>query len=142
MVLAREILRQTQQAQIVLTSRRAAPEGALPEDLTRTRRIHVRTCDVTVRGDVQALVQGVRAEFGRLTGILHAAGATRDQFLIHKDDAALRETLGAKLRGAVYLDEASRECGLDFILFFSSLAGGFGNAGQADYALANAFMDG
>ena len=37
--------------------------------------------------------------------------------------------------------EASRDLPLDVFILFSSVAGALGNAGQADYATANAFMD-
>ena len=43
--------------------------------------------------------------------------------------------------GLTVLDEASKTLELDFFISFSSIAGVFGNLGQADYASANAFVD-
>src|SRR5690606_10017021 len=44
--------------------------------------------------------------------------------------------------GTLHLDRAIGAEPLDFFLLFSSLSGAFGNPGQADYATANAFLDG
>ena len=50
--------------------------------------------------------------------------------------------LAPKVAGVVNLDEATRDLTLDFMVLFGSGAGAFGNVGQADYAAANAFLDG
>jgi len=39
------------------------------------------------------------------------------------------------------LDAATQDLSLDFFLLFSSVAGAYGGAGQADYAVANAFLN-
>ena len=39
------------------------------------------------------------------------------------------------------MDQATRDLDLDFMIYFSSLAGVTGNIGQADYASANAWLD-
>ena len=49
--------------------------------------------------------------------------------------------LQPKVLGVEYLDEATKKQPLDFMILFSSTTGSNGNAGQADYAAANAFMD-
>ena len=49
--------------------------------------------------------------------------------------------MAPKTLGLVNLDLACQACPLDFFIIFSSLAGGVGNIGQADYAGASAFMD-
>ncbi len=49
--------------------------------------------------------------------------------------------LDPKVIGTAYLDEASKDCNLDFFVLFSSVSGVLGNVGQADYAAGNAFMD-
>ncbi|MDJ1631564.1 KR domain-containing protein [Bacillus velezensis] len=49
--------------------------------------------------------------------------------------------MAPKVSGLVHLDEAAKDIELDFLILFSSGAGSAGSAGQADYAMANAFMN-
>ncbi len=46
-----------------------------------------------------------------------------------------------KISGLIHADEASRHEPLEFFAVFSSFSALAGNAGQTDYAAANAFMD-
>jgi polyketide synthase PksN len=83
----------------------------------------------------------IRSLYGGLTGILHGAGVLRDSFIIKKTATELSEVLSAKVSGLVNLDVCSRAMELDLFVLFSSVSGVLGNAGQADYAMGNAFMD-
>src|SRR5690606_6445065 len=65
----------------------------------------------------------------------------RDSFLLNKTEEELRAVFAAKVAGLVNLDEATAGLPLDFLVAFSAGAGVFGNVGQGDYAMANAFMD-
>ncbi|HET8798952.1 MAG TPA: SDR family NAD(P)-dependent oxidoreductase, partial [Thermoanaerobaculia bacterium] len=76
-----------------------------------------------------------------LDGILHSAGMIADRFILNKTAAELTAVLTPKVSGTVHLDLASRDVELDFFVLFSSIAGAMGNPGQADYAMANGFMD-
>ncbi|MEM9929172.1 MAG: beta-ketoacyl reductase, partial [Bacteroidota bacterium] len=79
--------------------------------------------------------------FGRISGVLHCAGVNRDNYLLHKSSTEALDVLRPKLLGASYLDELTRHLDLDFTIYFSSLAAITGNAAQADYASANAWLD-
>src|SRR5690606_17792925 len=83
----------------------------------------------------------IRARYGRLDGVIHAAGALRDSFLLSKTEEELLEVFAGKVAGVVNLDEATAQDKLDFFAMFGSIAGVAGNVGQADYATANAFLD-
>src|SRR5204863_10185632 len=78
---------------------------------------------------------------GQLNGILHSAGMIADNFILKKGGAEFIEVLAPKVTGTFNLDEASKDVELDFFVLFSSIAGAMGNPGQADYAVANGFMD-
>jgi polyketide synthase PksN len=105
-------------------------------------RIAYRQVDVTDKQAVTGLIQNIQEEFGDLHGIIHSAGMIRDNFIIRKSKEELQEVLEPKVSGLVNLDEASKDLSLDFFILFSSITGSLGNPGQADYATANAFMDG
>ncbi|MCP4140356.1 MAG: KR domain-containing protein, partial [Chloroflexi bacterium] len=64
-----------------------------------------------------------------------------DNFIVKKSKEELKEVLAVKVEGVINLDQATKNMALDFFVLFSSGAGATGNAGQADYATANAFMD-
>ncbi|HXH40941.1 MAG TPA: SDR family NAD(P)-dependent oxidoreductase, partial [Thermoanaerobaculia bacterium] len=92
-------------------------------------------------GQVEQLITATINEYGHLNGILHCAGMIADNFILKKTGAEFREVLTPKVTGTLNLDQASQDVELDFFVLFSSFAGAMGNAGQADYATANGFMD-
>nr|CCC21123.1 type-I polyketide synthases [Streptomyces himastatinicus ATCC 53653] len=129
---------------VVLSGRSAA--GAASDAALRELRAagvdaHYRAVDVGRREDVEQAVRAITRDHGSLDGIVHAAGVLRDGYLLTKDAAELPAVLEPKVRGAVHLDAATRDLALDFFAVFSSVAGVYGNPGQADYAAANTFLD-
>src|SRR5438309_3465928 len=83
----------------------------------------------------------IQEEHGQLHGILHTAGIIADNFIVKKTSEEFSLVLEPKVRGTCNLDEASGDVELDFFVLFSSIAGAIGNLGQADYAVANGFLD-
>ncbi|MBR8740351.1 SDR family NAD(P)-dependent oxidoreductase [Nocardiopsis sp. MG754419] len=100
-----------------------------------------RPTDVTDADGVGATVDAIRADHGRLDGVFHAAGVLDDGFIASKPLEGTAAVLAPKVDGVTHIDAATSEIGLDFLLLFGSVAGAFGNAAQADYAAANAFLD-
>ncbi|WP_305879319.1 SDR family NAD(P)-dependent oxidoreductase [Amycolatopsis sp. WQ 127309] len=100
-----------------------------------------REVDVTDAAAVRAVVEDVVRTYGRLDGVLHAAGVLRDGYLIQGSYQDFQAVLAPKVAGLVALDEATRDLPLDFFAAFSAAAGTLGNAGQAGYAAANGFLD-
>jgi acyl transferase domain-containing protein/tryptophanase/pimeloyl-ACP methyl ester carboxylesterase/acyl carrier protein/SAM-dependent methyltransferase len=117
-----------------LSAERTARLTALSASGTR---VEYRRADVGSTADVVRLV----AACGPLHGVIHAAGVTRDRRTADKPRAEMAEVLAAKVTGAVALDAATRDLPLDFFVLFSSAAAAAGNPGQADYCMANAFLD-
>ncbi|MEJ2417505.1 MAG: SDR family NAD(P)-dependent oxidoreductase [Exilibacterium sp.] len=104
-------------------------------------RVDYRELDVADKVAVVQTVRNLVDRFGHFNGIIHCAGVTRDSFIINKTAAEIEVVLAPKVKGVVNLDQATRDHPLDLFMLFSSVAGALGNAGQADYAAANAFLD-
>jgi NAD(P)-dependent dehydrogenase (short-subunit alcohol dehydrogenase family) len=77
-----------------------------------------------------------------VAGVVHAAGTLDDALLPHLDGDRVARVLAPKVEGAWRLHELTRTQALDFFVLFSSTASVLGNAGQANHAAANAFLDG
>ncbi|WP_189525460.1 SDR family NAD(P)-dependent oxidoreductase, partial [Streptomyces sindenensis] len=146
LLFAREIVRHAPGARLVLTGRRARDAGVdaalagLGADGAGSR-VSYRQADVTDPAAVTDLVNDITASGDGPLGVLHCAGINRDAHIIRKSPEAIREVLAPKVDGLVNLDRATAALDLDFLVCFASTSGSLGNAGQADYALANAFMD-
>ncbi|XXT21474.1 SDR family NAD(P)-dependent oxidoreductase [Sorangium sp. So ce429] len=138
-IIAREIARKVKDATIVLAGR--SRRGEVEPSLGHGAKMEYLVLDVADAAAVEASVRDIVRRHGRLSGIVHSAGVLRDGFVIHKTHEAFRAVLAPKVRGAVHLDRATRDLPLDFFILFASVSGVFGNLGQSDYALANAFMD-
>ncbi|MEA5576032.1 SDR family NAD(P)-dependent oxidoreductase [Anabaena sp. UHCC 0451] len=145
LIFAREIARRVQNPTIILSGRSGLSQEKQSQLQQEAKllgaRIEYRQTDVSQQKQVDELIQGILCDFAKLDGILHAAGLIRDSFMIQKIAAQFQQVLAPKVCGTVYLDQASKEINLDFFILFSSGVAVLGNAGQADYAAANAFMD-
>ncbi|MBB2988763.1 acyl transferase domain-containing protein/NADPH:quinone reductase-like Zn-dependent oxidoreductase/acyl carrier protein [Mycolicibacterium iranicum] len=131
---------------IVLTSRRAPNAEAQQaiDDITERHRcrIHVFTADVGDEAEVETLLARIRAELPPLAGVAHLAGVLDDALLSQQSVERFRKTLAPKAFGAEYLDRLTRDDALDFFVVSSSVSSLFGSPGQANYATANALLDG
>ena len=86
---------------------------------------------------VAAIIEQVRQRSGRIDVLLHAAGLERSHFLPDKDAKEFDLVFDVKADGWFNLLKAIGEMPLAATVAFSSVAGRFGNAGQADYSAAN-----
>ncbi len=104
--------------------------------------LHVALADL---GDQSAVAREIQAIGGRLPplrGIVHAAGGLADGMVADQDWNRFGSIFAAKMDGAWTLHRLTRDADLDFFVLFSSAASVLGNPGQANYAAANAFLDG
>src|SRR6202012_405336 len=131
---------------IVLTSRRTPDADAQREidELTERYRcrIHVFTADVGDEAQVAQLLERIRAELPPLAGVAHLAGVLDDALLTQQSLEHFRTTLAPKAFGAHNLDRLTKNDDLEFFIVYSSASSVLGSPGQANYATANALLDG
>ncbi|KQH77426.1 polyketide synthase [Mycobacterium gordonae] len=131
---------------IVLTSRRTPDADAQREIDTITERyrcrIHTFAADVGDESQLASLLERIRAELPPLAGVAHLAGVLDDALLPQQSLERFRSTMRPKALGAWLLHRLTRNDDLDFFVMYSSGASVLGAAGQANYATANALLDG
>ncbi|MGQ0504148.1 MAG: type I polyketide synthase, partial [Myxococcaceae bacterium] len=96
-----------------------------------------QTVDVRDAAAVKTAVAAVKAQHGRLDGVIHSAGLIQDRLVSEKEQAELDAVFETKAWGALNLLEAVGDAPLALFSVVSSWAGRFGNAAQTDYAAAN-----
>lgn len=99
------------------------------------------SADVSNEKAVKAILDDARKRFGKINGIIHAAGVAGEGFIFKKDREVFDRVVLPKVKGTWILDKLTKEDDLDFFVVFSSIMSHFGGPGQGDYTAANAFMD-
>jgi NAD(P)-dependent dehydrogenase (short-subunit alcohol dehydrogenase family) len=100
-------------------------------------RVHYVQLDVQDEAAFSALIDEIYATYGRLDGVIHGAGIIEDKLVRDKPLESFDRVLRTKVMSAFTLSRRLKPESLRFLVFFSSVAGRFGNRGQADYAAAN-----
>ena len=129
---------------LVLSGRSgASPSAQLVIDQLQEAgaQIQVIKADVSNLADMTRLFSESFAET-RLRGIIHAAGILDDGVLLQQSPTRFENVMAPKVAGAWNLHTLTADLPLDFFVCFSSAASLLGSPAQANYAAANAFMDG
>ncbi len=102
-------------------------------------KAHYLTCDVTDPARIDGAIQKIKEAEGHIDAFLHAAGMERSRKLEMKPPEEFRLVVSVKADGFFNLFKAMETKGIlpRGMVFFSSVAGRFGNSGQTDYAAAN-----
>ncbi len=110
------------------------------------RRVKAYVCDVRDEQAVEATVEAVRTDLGKVDILVNNAGVTRDNLMVSMKDEDYDMVLDINLKGAFHM---TRACYRDFmrkrygkIINISSIAGLIGNAGQVNYAASKAGLIG
>ncbi|MGW6014277.1 type I polyketide synthase [Streptomyces sp. NPDC055210] len=140
-LLARHLVVRHGVRHLVLLSRRGpdAPGAAdLSGELTaHGARVDIVACDTSDRTSLEGALADVPAP----SAVIHTAGVLSDVTVDALTPRRLDKVLRPKAEAALHLNDLIRDPDCAFVMF-SSVTGLIGNPGQANYAAANAVLDG
>ncbi|HEY3468010.1 MAG TPA: SDR family NAD(P)-dependent oxidoreductase, partial [Amycolatopsis sp.] len=137
-LLARHLVGNHGVRHLVLTSRRGLDDGLRDELLEAgAESVEILACDVADRDAVRALF----AAHPGIGAVFHTAGVLDDGLSVNLTPEQLTKVLRPKVIAGTHLHEATRHLDLSHFVLFSSAAGVLGDAGQANYAAANTWLD-
>ncbi|ASQ92847.1 type I polyketide synthase [Streptomyces sp. 11-1-2] len=143
-LVAEHLVRTWQVKHLVLVSRRGSDAPGAPELAERLgdlgAQVRIAAVDVTDGDAVADAVAGIDPAHP-LTGVIHAAGLLDDAVVTSQTREQVARVWAAKAAAAAHLHTATADLPLRMFVMYSSAAGVVGNAGQAGYAAANAFVD-
>jgi acyl transferase domain-containing protein len=145
-------------AKLVLTFRAALPareewgradlDAEVAAKVEAVRRLEglgaevlVLGADVAKEGEMREAVESAERRFGRIDGVVHAAGLVSAKQIQELTVADCQSCFRPKADGLYVLESLFRDRSLDFCMLFSSSASVLGGLGFSAYAAANIFMD-
>lgn len=127
---------------IVITSRNPKVSASWLERMAaRGAVVKVLANNLTDLKQTQSLYHDICSVMPPVGGVAQGAMVLEDTAFRNMTREAMDKVLQPKVQGSMVLDQLFRDDrNLDFFVFFSSLVGVLGNAGQANYSAANLFM--
>lgn len=101
----------------------------------------LHACDITDEAATASLLELLRSE-APVKGIIHAAMVLDDALLSNLTPERNRPVVEVKVRGAEILHRLTAKDDLELFLLFSSATTMIGNPGQANYVIANGYLEG
>ncbi len=98
--------------------------------------------DVTDKDSLKDALNAIRAQFGKIDGIIHSAGVNvgvSGKLLKNADAKKIRCDIAVKIHGTVLLDLLTRVDKLDMFVLVTSPITWIGGSGISDYMASNAF---
>jgi acyl transferase domain-containing protein/thioesterase domain-containing protein/acyl carrier protein len=141
---ARHLAREHGARHLLLVSRRGAQASGAAELVGELAELGVEAavaaCDVTDRGQLEALIESIPGD-RPLGAVVHSAAVLDNGVIESLDAERLERVMRPKVDAAWHLHELSKGMDISQFLLFSSVAGLVGSAAQANYAAANGFLD-
>jgi acyl transferase domain-containing protein/acyl carrier protein len=97
--------------------------------------------DIEKLEEVGQVLKELRDKYGRINGIIHAAGVTGNGFIENRDRREFDKVLLPKVYGTWVLNHLTLQDEPDFFVMFSSGVSMIGEPGLGDYTAANSYLD-
>ena len=137
---AHALLLASRGVQLIVNDLGDAADAVVAEIVAAGGKARAAKCSVADADAVQAMADGVLAEFGRIDILVNNAGILRDKSFAKMELADFRLVLDVHLMGSANCTRAvwnvMREQQYGRIVMTTSCSGLFGNFGQANYAAA------
>lgn len=129
----------------ILTGRSDTNDAEVDKNLASLRAADIRvdyyTTDITDRQSVSELFNTIRQKGHTITGIIHAAGINKPVKIFDLTEKNFTATVGPKVTGLQNILDTADMGAVKFCISFGSIIGKTGMEGNADYALANEWLD-
>ncbi|KAF2185395.1 hypothetical protein K469DRAFT_688167 [Zopfia rhizophila CBS 207.26] len=103
--------------------------------------VEAPSCDIADAAALKAVLDKYSKTMPPIGGCMQASMVLRDAFFENMSYADWKTSVDPKVQGSWNLHTLLPK-GMDFFILLSSIAGVLGNAGQANYAAGNTYMDG
>ncbi|MBK8815456.1 MAG: SDR family NAD(P)-dependent oxidoreductase [Methylococcaceae bacterium] len=104
-------------------------------------RVYAKSCDVTDKIALKAVLDNTKYTMPPLKGIIHAATVIDDALVRNTTPEQIERVLAPKMKGAMNLHELTADYQLDYFILYSSATTLFGNPGQSSYVAANLWLE-
>ncbi len=104
-------------------------------------RVLPLTADVSNVEEMRQCAERATQEFGRIDGVIHAAGLIEDAPIMAKTMMEIEDVFTPKIHGTQVLEQVFPDGSLDWLVLFSSTSTVTAPVGQVDYVAANEFLN-
>lgn len=115
--------------------------GNLSDFRRRGAAVEYHAVDVTDEEAMGRLLDDIYHRYPGVAVVVHGAGIIEDKLVADKQGESWSRVVETKVLGLLLLFKYLRPESLRFLAVMSSVAGRYGNTGQADYAAANELMN-